>query len=196
MDNAYSFFQFLHKFIDLKEDEFEHLILPFLRERNFRKRQVVSKEGEVEEFLNFLVRGMARKYFVKDRQEVNTQIATEGHIIHAQESFHSRKPSEYWVEAIENTTLISISYEDLERIFASGAKMERLGRLVVTFTMIINERRQLNMIRLSPRERFLDFVKKNPDLLQRVPQKFLASYLNIQPETFSRFKHMLRERKV
>jgi hypothetical protein len=51
------------------------------------------------------------------------------------------------------------------------------------------------MIKLTPRERFLDFVHKNPELLQRVPQKYLASYLNIQPETFSRFKHLLRERK-
>jgi hypothetical protein len=45
---------------------------------------------------------------------------------------------------------------------------------------------------MSPRERFLNFVTKNPELMQRVPQKYLASYLNIKPETFSRFKHLLR----
>jgi hypothetical protein len=53
----------------------------------------------------------------------------------------------------------------------------------------------MNMIKHSPRERFLEFVHKNPELLQRVPQKYLASFLNIQPETFSRFKHMLRVKK-
>jgi hypothetical protein len=45
---------------------------------------------------------------------------------------------------------------------------------------------------MTPRERFIDFVTKNPELLQRVPQKCLASFLNIKPETFSRFKHMVR----
>jgi hypothetical protein len=48
------------------------------------------------------------------------------------------------------------------------------------------------MIKMTPRERFLNFIMKNPELLQRVPQKYLASYLNIKPETFSRFKHLLR----
>ena len=68
--------------------------------------------------------------------------------------------------------------------------------MVITFTMVIKDRWQMNMIKLTPRERFLDFVHKNPDLLQRVPQKYLASYLNIQPETFSRFKHLLRKNNV
>ena len=103
-------------------------------------------------------------------------------------------PSEYTVEAIEPTTMVSITYENLERLYANSHKMERLGRLIITFTMVVKDRWQVNMIKLTPRERFLDFVHKNPELLQRVPQKFLASYLNIQPETFSRFKHLLRRR--
>jgi DNA-binding MurR/RpiR family transcriptional regulator len=74
--------------------------------------------------------------------------------------------------------------------------MERLGRLVLTSVMVLKDRWHMNRIRLSPRERFVDFVLKNPDMLQRVPQKYLASYLNIQPETFSRFKHLLKEKRV
>ncbi|HYM93440.1 MAG TPA: Crp/Fnr family transcriptional regulator, partial [Chitinophagaceae bacterium] len=70
--------------------------------------------------------------------------------------------------------------------------MEHLGRLVVTHTMVIKDRWQMQQVKLTPRERFIDFVTKNPELLQRVPQKCLASYLNIKPETFSRFKHMLK----
>jgi CRP-like cAMP-binding protein len=118
----------------------------------------------------------------------------EGHIIHAHESFYSQHPSEYFIEAIEPTSLVSINYEGLEQIFSSSAKMERMGRLMITFGMIVKERWQLSMIKLTPRERFLYFVEKNPELLQRVPQKYLASFLNIQPETFSRFKHMLKEK--
>jgi CRP-like cAMP-binding protein len=155
---------------------------------------VISRENEIENYLNFITKGLVRKYYKKNKAEINTQISTEGHIIHAQESFHSRTPSEYFIETIEPSTMVSITYENLEKIYSSSHKMERLGRLVITFTMVIKDRWQMNMVKLTPRERFLDFVHKNPDLLQRVPQKYLASYLNIQPETFSRFKHLLRKK--
>jgi hypothetical protein len=58
--------------------------------------------------------------------------------------------------------------------------------------MIISDSWQMQMIKMTARERFLAFVNKNPELMRRVPQKYLASYLNIKPETFSRFKHLLR----
>lgn len=194
MDNYRLLFQFLHKFVTLSEEEFDEHIKPYAELRQFRKKQLLSREHEVENYLNFITKGLARKYYKKGKTEINTQISTEGHIIHAQESFHGRTPSEYFVEAIEPTTTVSITYDNLEKIYSSSHKMERLGRLVITFTMIIKDRWQMNMVKLTPRERFVDFVHKNPELLQRVPQKYLASYLNIQPETFSRFKHLLRKK--
>jgi CRP-like cAMP-binding protein len=192
MEPIRQFFQFVHKFIELSEEEFNERIRPFLTVRNFKKREIITRAGDVEDHLNFVAKGLVRKYYRNDKEEINTQISTEGHIIHSQESFHSRTPSEYFLEAIENCSLVSITYDDLERLYAQHAKMERLGRLVITFTMVIKDRWQMNMIKMTPRERFLDFVHKNPELLQRVPQKFLASYLNIQPETFSRFKHLIK----
>ena len=196
MDQFKPFFQLLHKFVDLSEEEFIWYIKPYLQIRHFKKKQLIIKDGQVEEYMNYVLKGLVRKYYKKGDIEINTQISTEGHLIHAQESFHSRSPSEFCLEAIEPTTLISITYDDLEKLYASNPKMERLGRLVMTFTTVMKDKWQINMIRLTPRERFLDFVHKNPELLQRVPQKYLASYLNIQPETFSRFKHMLKEKKV
>lgn len=194
MENVRLFFQFLHKFVTLGVDEFDEYIKPYCEVRHFRKKQLITKENEIENYFNFIIKGLARKYYKKGRTEINTQISTEGHIIHAHESFHGRTPSEYFVEAIEPSTMVSITYDNLEKIYSSNHKMERLGRLVITFTMVIKDRWQMNMIKHTPRERFVDFVHKNPELLQRVPQKYLASYLNIQPETFSRFKHLLRKK--
>ena len=194
MDNVRLFFQFLQRFSSLREDEFDRTIKPFLQVRQFKKKDVVSTSAEVENFFNFIIKGLIRKYLKKGKEEINIQIATEGQVIYSGESFYSRKPSEYIVEAIEPSAVISVEHQDMERIFSSSAKMERMGRLMVSFEMILKDRWQMNMIRLNPRERFLNFVEKNPDLLRRVPQKFLASFLNIQPETFSRFKHMLKEK--
>lgn len=195
MDNLKPFIDYLRKFIRLSDHEFMDWIYPVIRIRQFPKKTLVTRAGEVEDYFNFILKGLARKYFKKGKEEINTQISFEGHILHAQESFHSRTPSEYFIETIEPTTFLSIQYDDLEKLYASQPKMEHLARLIITHTMVIKDRWQMKMIRLAPRERFLDFVTHNPELMQRVPQKYLASFLNIKPETFSRFKHMLRTRK-
>jgi CRP-like cAMP-binding protein len=188
-----TFLQFLNKFIPLTQEEYDTLILPCIIKRKFEKKSVITRAGEIENYLNFVDRGLVRKYYKKENDEINTQISYEGHIIHAQESFHSRTPSEYTIETIEPCELSSITYECLERIYSSSEKMQQLGRLVITSTMVLKDKWQSQLVKLSPRERFIIFVTKHPELMQRVPQKYLASYLNIKPETFSRFKHMVRE---
>ena len=192
MDITRPFLDYLRKFVDLTDEEYQHYILPHIKVRRFGKKEVVTKANEVENYFNFILRGMARKYYKKGKDEINTQISFENHIIHSQESYHSRTPSEYYVEAIEPTTFVSITRDDLEKIYDSSKKMEHLGRLIITYTMVIKDRWQMELVKHSPRERFIQFVNRNPELLQRVPQKFLASYLNIKPETFSRFKHLVR----
>ncbi|MEO8172737.1 MAG: Crp/Fnr family transcriptional regulator [Sediminibacterium sp.] len=186
------FLNYLRRFVNVTDDEFSKCLEPIIKIRRFGKREFITKAGEVENYFNFIAKGLVRKYYKKNSNEINTQISMEGHIILSQESFHSRKPSEYSIEAIESTVVVSILYDDLEKLYAQSKKMEHLGRLVVTHTMVIKDRWQMQMIKMTPRERFLNFVMKNPELLQRVPQKHLASYLNIKPETFSRFKHLLK----
>ena len=188
-----TFHQFLNKFIPLAQDEYDALILPCVVKRHFDKKSIITQAGEIEQYMNFIDKGLVRKFYKRENEEINTQISHEGHIIHAQESFHSRTPSEYTIEAIEPVELTSITYECLENIYSSSEKMQQLGRLVITTTMVLKDKWQSQLVKLSPRERFLSFVMKHSELLQRVPQKYLASYLNIKPETFSRFKHLIRD---
>jgi CRP-like cAMP-binding protein len=193
MSQQKSLLDFLNKFIPLSLDEYNELILPCTTKRHFDKKSVITTAGEVESYINFIDAGLMRKYYKKANEEVNTQISYEGHIIHSQESFHSRTPSEYSIETIEPTQLTSITYECLEKIYSSSEKMQRLGRLVITATMVLKDKWQSQLVKLSPRERFISFVTRHPELMQRVPQKYLASYLNIKPETFSRFKHLVKD---
>ena len=193
MSNQKSLLDFLNKFIPLGLDEYNELIAPCIIQRHFDKKSIITAAGEVENYINFVNSGLVRKYYKKVNEEINTQISFEGHIIHSQESFHSRTPSEYSIETIEPTELASITYECLEKLYSSSEKMQRLGRLVITATMVMKDKWQSRLVKLSPRERFIEFVTKHPELMQRVPQKYLASYLNIKPETFSRFKHMVKD---
>ena len=193
MSRQKSLLDFLNKFIPLSLDEYNELIAPYILKRHFDKKSIITSAGEVENYLNFIDSGLARKYYKKTNEEVNTQISHEGHIIHSQESFHSRTPSEYAIETIEPTELTSITYECLEEMYSSSEKMQRLGRLIITATMVMKDKWQSQLVKLSPRERFISFVTRHPELMQRVPQKYLASYLNIKPETFSRFKHLVKD---
>ncbi len=193
MSHRKSLLDFLNKFIPLSLDEYTELVVPCITKRNFDKKSIITAAGEVENHINFIDSGLVRKYYKKANEEVNTQISYEGHIIHSQESFHGRTPSEFFIETIEPTELTSITYESLEKMYSSSEKMQRLGRLVVTATMVLKDKWLSQLVKLSPRERFISFVTRHPELLQRVPQKYLASYLNIKPETFSRFKHMIKD---
>jgi CRP-like cAMP-binding protein len=192
METLGPFINYLRKFVNITDDEVTRCLLPIIKVRKFGKKEFVIKAGEIEDHFNFIIIGLVRKYYRKNSHEINTQISMEGHIILSQESFHSRTPSEYFIETIEPTIFISIQFDDLEKLYSISKKMEHLGRLVITHTMMIKDKWQMQMVKMTPRERFLNFVMKNPDLMQRVPQKYLASYLNIKPETFSRFKHLLR----
>ena len=192
MDTIRVFMTFLQKLSDLTEEEFNKHLLPVCKVRRFGKKEVITRAGEIENHFNFIVKGLARKFYKKNHHEINTQISLEGQMLLSQESFHSRQPSEYTIKTIEPTTLVSITYDDAEKMFASSQRMEHMGRIIVTYSMVIKDKWQMQLIKMTPRERFISFVTKNPELMQRVPQKFLASYLNIKPETFSRFKHLLK----
>ena len=119
MDVVKPFLDYARKFIEITEEEFRQLIYPYITVRKYGKKQIITEAGNIENYFNFIVRGLARKYYRKGKEEINTQISFEGHIMHSQESFHSRTPSEYFIEAIEHTTLVSITYDDLEKIYGA-----------------------------------------------------------------------------
>lgn len=186
------FYRFLNKFIPLSEEEFVAQVQPFCSIRKFKKRGIILPSGELEQHFNFVLKGLVLKYFESGKDQLVTQVATEDQLILSQASLLSETPSDYTIEAIEQSSLLSIKADDLEAMFRQNFKMERLGRLMVTHILLISDRWQMLLLKFSARERFLKFVQQNPELMRRVPQKYLASLLNIQPETFSRFKHLIR----
>jgi len=185
--------QYVSGYVALTNEEFTFLAEKLVV-RSFDKRQQLVRVGDVEQFMNFVVKGLVRMYFLKGRTQVITNIAKEGELISSSASFLSGAPSCYFIETLEPTMMLSITKEDLEGLYQRSFAIERVGRLITTQFVLQKEEWELECMRLDARERFLRFVENNPDLMQRVPQKYLASYLNMKPETFSRLKHLLRKR--
>ena len=188
------FYHYLQGYVPLTKHEFKQLE-PYFEIREFEKKVKVIREGEVERYLNVIAWGLVRKYLPVRNREITVQLASEGHIIHSELSFHYRVPSRAVVETIEPTVFLSISYDSLEQLYGQIPKLERLGRLMISDLFIKKDNRYFDQLRKTTRERFLDYVKNHPQMLQRVPQKYIASYLNIKPETFSRLKHLMRPKK-
>jgi CRP-like cAMP-binding protein len=187
--------EYLAKFIELTDEELE-LIISIAEVRTYDKKVKLIDQGETENYFNFIIKGLARKYFYKGDEEIITQLAKEGELISSSVSFLSGEKSLYIVETIEPTTFISFSKEAIDKLYAVDKKWQRLGRLILTDLFLQKENWELERILYSTQERFVRFLSTNSNLFQRVPQKYLASYLNIQPETFSRLKHLLRTRNT
>ena len=184
--------QYISRYADLTNEEL-NLILPRIEVREVPKRHLLVQAGEQEQYLNLVSKGVLRKYFFKGREEIITQLAKEGDLISSSVSFLSGQPSQYAIEALEPTIVYSLSRENLEQLYALSPRIERLGRIVITDLYLQKEKWEQDHIQFDIRQRFVNFVHNNADLIQRVPQKYIASYLNIKPETFSRLKHLLKK---
>jgi CRP-like cAMP-binding protein len=188
-------FQYIHTRIGpLSREQFD-LFRPFFKFRRFGKKETILDQGEIEDHLNVVVEGLVRKFVVAGKNDVTLQLATEGHIIQSEISFHTRSPSPVKLETIEPTVLVSMTYESVQTLLKDIPIAESLGRAMITQMFIKKDSRYFNQVGKTTREKFLDYVNNHPHMLQRVPQKILASYLNIKPETFSRLKHLIRNQK-
>jgi CRP-like cAMP-binding protein len=188
-------FQYIHTRIGpISREEFDSF-RSYFKFRRFDKKEIILDQGDIEDHLNVVVEGLVRKFVVAGKNDVTLQLATEGHIIQSEISFHTRTPSPVKLETIEPTVLVSMTYDSVQHLLANIPIAESLGRAMITQMFIKKDSRYYNQMGKSTREKFLDYVNNHPHMLQRVPQKILASYLNIKPETFSRLKHLIRNQK-
>ena len=189
--NSEFIFQFVQKFGKLTRADFDQLI-PYFKMRYFEKKTIILQKGDVENYLNVVVKGLVRKFIKVRGNEITLQLATEGHMIQSEVSFHMRTPSDVTLETLEPTALICMDYHGVQDALQKIPNAEQLGRLIIEYMFIKKDHRYYSQLKNTTRERFLEYMNQHPHMLQRVPQKILASYLNIKPETFSRLKHLVR----
>lgn len=183
-------FSCLHRIARIGREDFEAL-LPYLELHSFDKKTVILQEGALENYISIVGKGLVKKYCRANKNEIILQLATEGHIVQSEISFHYRTPSEMIIETIEPTVLVSMHYDNVQKVLKEMPRAEELALMIITYMLIKKDNRYYLQLKTSTRERFLSYVSQHPHMLQRVPQKILASYLNIKPETFSRLKHLV-----
>jgi CRP-like cAMP-binding protein len=179
----------IQEFYPLSDADFEKLA-SFLFVKEFKKKERLINENELQDNAFFVTAGVFRKYFRRDKHEVITQFFVEGDFANSIVSFYNGTPSQYTIEAIEPSICLGIHKSNLEKLLAEVPELEKLYRVILASLYVKKELMEYDKARQTKQERFLSFCSEQTDLLQRVPQKFIASYLEIAPETFCRMKHV------
>jgi len=184
---------YLSQFMPLEADDILQL-MPYCEFREFDKRKIIIEPGETDHYLSMVISGLVMKYVNVKKTPAILQLATEGHVIAAEISYLARVASLVYIETLEPTVLLSMRYDRMEEALIHYPKGEELGRKILESMYTRKDEKKFLWQSMNARERFLYYIDHHPHMLQRVPQKYLASYLNIKPETFSRLKHLTRKK--
>lgn len=164
--------------------------LPYCEIRKYPRKHILLEEGEQDEHLHILLSGLVRKYTRTEKGELTLELSTEGMVACSEVSFFTRQPSREILQCQEPVVLLSLSFDRMQAALAELPFGERLIRLILTWIYIRKDERRYAKASKTVRELFLDYLAHQPQMLQRVSQKHLSSYLGIKPETFSRLKHL------
>lgn len=181
-------FKHLEEKINLSADGKEIIKSCFIP-KTLKKRKLLLQEGNVCKYMAFVAKGLLKTYNVDEKgNEFVNQFTPEGWWTSDMNSFFSMQPANYTIDALEDSALLLITVEDFENLTLRVPNMDRYFRLLFQNSLITKERRLVNSHMLTAEEKYKHLIENSPNLINRVPQNLLASYLGLSPATVSRLK--------
>jgi CRP-like cAMP-binding protein len=199
MSTPNSFLDFLilriQDYISLNNKEVD-LVKSLFEEEHYKKNEVILKEGDICRKLYFVAKGIVRFSQLAEGEERTFVFRSEGAFCNDLESFLRQTPSQNSIFAIGPTTVLSITFENLQLFYNETTYGDRFGRLAIEqiFTMVVNH--LTTFYSESPEQRYVRFASNHGDLLQRIPQYYIASYVGVTPQALCRIKKKLLGRKI
>ena len=188
------FFKKFNEAVPLTEEE-QDVVKTYLTPKKLRKKQYLLQEEDVCKYIAFVEKGVLRAYTVSEKgSEHIVQFALEGWLISDLYSFLTGEPATYNIDALENSELLLISKAAHEELLQKMPKYETYTRLQLTGAFIAMQRRLTSIISLPLEERYNYLNSLYPDIVQRVPQHMIASYMGLTPETLSRVRRRLTQK--
>lgn len=177
----------LERYVTLSDAEWAR-IQPCWAEHAFARGTAICAVGQVEQWFYIVRSGVQRLSFPHDGQDICVGFAYDGSWCGEYLSFVTRTPARFDVVALTDSILVGIRYDDLQRLYTTLPVMERWGRLILEDLLVGRALREMEQLALSAEERYDQLMVRSPHLAQLVPQKDIASYLRMTPETFSRLR--------
>lgn len=168
--------------------ELENALAAIVQYESLPARHQLLKPGQVARRIYFLETGLVRGYALQAGQEISSWFMCEGDFVISIVSFFTQQPSTEYLELLESSTLHSIEYTQLDKLYRTFPEFNYVGRVLTERYYVQSEQRAYQLRTLPAKERYAQIVQDFPFLLQRVPLKYLASHLGMTPETLSRMR--------
>jgi CRP-like cAMP-binding protein len=191
MDNE--IVKLISRYLDLSDDE-ATAFAECIPIKTFKKGELLLKEGQISRESYFVIEGCLRKYYIMNGEEKTTEFYVEDDSVASLQSYKNKTPANHYFECVEESRLAVLSYDKEQELFKRVPKYETLCRMSMEDNFGEQQEALAKFIMSSPEERYKNLVDTRPDLLQRIPQYHLASYLGVKPESLSRIRKRIAKK--
>ena len=181
------------QFTDFDDSELK-TIMPYFEPKKYKKKTTLLDVGKVSNEVFYLIKGCIRLYCEKDGEEFSTYFFTENMFAGSYDSFLSRKPSKVAIETLEECEVLVLTHEAQEKLYDIFPKMNEFIRKAIEQRFVLLHDLFISYLLNSPEERYLMLQKDRPELLQRIPQHQIASFLGITPVSLSRIRNRVAKK--
>lgn len=191
MEHYKDLFANIKRYVTLNKEETERL-RAIIRTTKIRKRQFIDQPNYVCQYRNYVVKGAFRSYFIDaDGKEHTVQIAIEDWFVSDFYSYITQTPATLFVEALEDSVILQMTYDDIEGLCKEIHALSEYFRITTERAFAFSRKRALSNLSMSAEERYLELLERYPNIVKRVPQRVIASYLGFTPEFFSKIRKKL-----
>lgn len=188
------FIEFLSQWVTFSARE-QALLAQHCPVVEFAKGDILLAEGQTSQAFYFNMRGCTRMYYLVDGEEKNTFFYTEDQFISSYESFVHQRPAQHYLQCLEDSTMVRISLESTQRLLQASPAFDKLARILMEDELIIYQRMLASFITMNAEQRYQELLDRQTDLLQRITLYHLSSYLGVNPETLSRIRKRIADRR-
>ncbi|MDO6440176.1 Crp/Fnr family transcriptional regulator [Cyclobacterium sp. 1_MG-2023] len=182
-------------YTSLNKDEID-LLREAVDKKTFRKNEIIFTEGKIANDIFFVTKGCVRLFYNVDGNDKTAFFYTEGQFICAGESYTFNIPAIENYQAIENTEIFVFGKSKINRLLELAPKFEVIARIATENELITCQRVIASFVTKSAEERYVDLLNTQGELFQRVPQQYIASFLGVSPETLSRIKTRVFNKRI
>ncbi len=192
--------ELLFKYIDSIRpisDELKEAIASSFEIIEVPKRYKLLSDGQTCNYIYVVEKGLLRMYYIKDGEEVCSRFMDEQYMLAMSvNSFYGRQPGYEYIETLEPCVLGRIHYDTLQQLYNKYIEFNYTARVITERFYIRSEERLFLIRKQTAEERYLFYINKYPEMYQRVPLKYIATYLGITLETLSRIRNKLSKGKA
>lgn len=185
---------YLQSFVNLSSEELT-LFRSQLSIREYAKKDFFFESREIQKKMGFVCKGLLRRYYINEKgKTITTGFVKENEYATDYPAFIQQRPSKYYMECLEPCIIIELAYDDIQVGYTNFKSHERYGRLIAEKVLTIQTDRVESFLFDTAEQRYLNFIKDNPGLINRISLTHLSSYLGIERQSLSRIRSKIAKK--